>query len=477
MKRTFTNYSVLLMAFVWGAVQGLDNAGPEPASPAPAGAGFPVLASPMFPVDYGPVDSSDSLWSIANRLRPDSSVTVQQMMLALLRTNPDGFINNNINWLKKGHILQVPADDELRVLSAQEALAEIEAQNRLWWEATGRIAAYTPKQPDSIAAGMEAGETVMAETEAGETVMAGMEADEIVMAGMEADEIVMAGTETDEAVMPGRDAELQLVGLTENDVDSSAGQEAGPDDSAASESLALVNERLEMLSQENTELKDRLSEAENIINELNRLAELKDNELVILQSQSAAESPKPVPGDEPVEPEAERPEPGALFAQVKSKVAQVIAEPGDNLMVIVGAIGGIMVLIIAGLLFARRKRAGGTGKQEAAAGTDSADSSLEAGAEGVEESPELIDLEDNEDESQVEPSTMDFEAGEEEDEDTVFVPKSSEPEEDLVANKLDLAKAYIELGDEDNVKSILAEVLSEGNAEQREEAQQLLKQI
>ena len=467
MKRTFTSYSVLLMAFVWGAVQGLDNAGPEPASPAPAGAGFPVLASPMFPVDYGPVDSSDSLWSIANRLRPDSSVTVQQMMLALLRTNPDGFINNNINWLKKGHILQVPADDELRVLSAQEALAEIEAQNRLWWEATGRIAAYTPKQPDSIAAGMETDETVMAETEAGETVMA----------GMEADEIIMAGTETDEAVMPGRDAELQLVGLTENDVDSSAGQEAGPDDSAASESLALVNERLEMLSQENTELKDRLSEAENIINELNRLAELKDNELVILQSQSAAESPKPVPGDEPVEPEAERPEPGALFAQVKSKVAQVIAEPGDNLMVIVGAIGGIMVLIIAGLLFARRKRAGGTGKQEAAAGTDSADSSLEAGAEGVEESPELIDLEDNEDESQVEPSTMDFEAGEEEDDDTVFVPKSSEPEEDLVANKLDLAKAYIELGDEDNVKSILAEVLSEGNAEQREEAQQLLKQI
>ncbi len=447
MKRAFTSCSVLLMAFVWGAVQGLDNAGPEPASPAPAGAGFPVLASPMFPVDYGPVDSSDSLWSIANRLRPDSSVTVQQMMLALLRTNPDGFINNNVNWLKKGHILQVPADDELRVLSAREALAEIEAQNRLWWEATGRIAAYTPKQPDSIAAGMETGETIM------------------------------AGTETDKTVMPGRDAELQLVGLTENEIDSSAGQEAGPDDSATSESLALVNERLEMLSQENTELEDRLSEAENIIDELNRLVELKDNELVVLQSQSAAESTKPVPGDEPVETDAERPEPGALFARVKSKAAQVIAEPGDNLVVIVGTIGGIMALIIAGLLLARRKRADGTGKQEAVAGTDSADSSLEAGAEGVEESPELIDLEDNEDESRVEPSTRGFEAGEGEDDDTIFVPKSSESEEDLVANKLDLAKAYIKLGDKDNTKSILAEVLSEGNVEQREEAQQLLKQI
>ena len=49
-------------------------------------------------------------------------------------------------------------------------------------------------------------------------------------------------------------------------------------------------------------------------------------------------------------------------------------------------------------------------------------------------------------------------------------------EEDLVQNKLELARAYLELGDGENVRSILQEVLSEGNAAQREEARQLLEQ-
>ena len=49
-------------------------------------------------------------------------------------------------------------------------------------------------------------------------------------------------------------------------------------------------------------------------------------------------------------------------------------------------------------------------------------------------------------------------------------------EEDMVQNKLELARAYLELGDGENVRSILQEVLSEGNAAQREEARQLLEQ-
>ena len=49
-------------------------------------------------------------------------------------------------------------------------------------------------------------------------------------------------------------------------------------------------------------------------------------------------------------------------------------------------------------------------------------------------------------------------------------------EEDMVQNKLELARAYLELGDGENVRAILHEVLSEGNAAQREEARQLLEQ-
>jgi pilus assembly protein FimV len=48
---------------------------------------------------------------------------------------------------------------------------------------------------------------------------------------------------------------------------------------------------------------------------------------------------------------------------------------------------------------------------------------------------------------------------------------------DEVATKLDLARAYIEMGDPDGARSILDEVMQEGNAAQKSEAQSLMKQI
>ena len=47
----------------------------------------------------------------------------------------------------------------------------------------------------------------------------------------------------------------------------------------------------------------------------------------------------------------------------------------------------------------------------------------------------------------------------------------------MVATKLDLAKAYVEVSDKENAKIILDEVLVEGDEEQRKQAQILLDQI
>ena len=46
-----------------------------------------------------------------------------------------------------------------------------------------------------------------------------------------------------------------------------------------------------------------------------------------------------------------------------------------------------------------------------------------------------------------------------------------------IGTKLDLARAYIDMGDPDGAKSILAEVIGEGNAQQKQEAQELLKHV
>jgi len=48
---------------------------------------------------------------------------------------------------------------------------------------------------------------------------------------------------------------------------------------------------------------------------------------------------------------------------------------------------------------------------------------------------------------------------------------------DETATKLDLAKAYIDMGDAEGARSILQEVISEGNEDQKKQAQELSSQI
>lgn len=49
--------------------------------------------------------------------------------------------------------------------------------------------------------------------------------------------------------------------------------------------------------------------------------------------------------------------------------------------------------------------------------------------------------------------------------------------DDPVATKLDLAKAYIEMGDEEGAREILSEVETEGQPDQQAEARKLLKSL
>ena len=47
-------------------------------------------------------------------------------------------------------------------------------------------------------------------------------------------------------------------------------------------------------------------------------------------------------------------------------------------------------------------------------------------------------------------------------------------EGDEIATKLDLARAYVDMGDSEGAKEILKEVIAEGNDEQKAEAQALI---
>ena len=228
--------------------------------------------------DYGPTVTGDTLWSIASAMRPDSSVSVQQMMFALLRANPEAFINGNINGLKRGHILNLPDSSELRSLTRDEAFAQAQQQNRLWEEARGALATAVTPRPETV---------ISEEPAIPETTVTPEIAPVVVPPEGEPELRLVAPAEAGEGI----------AGVTE------------PSSEQLANDLALVSESLEALTLENAELKDKLSETEAIIDDLKRLIVLKESELAALQQQIAAEEAAKAAAAEEQAAVAKAPEP------------------------------------------------------------------------------------------------------------------------------------------------------------------------
>ncbi|MEH6640590.1 FimV/HubP family polar landmark protein [Vreelandella glaciei] len=77
------------------------------------------------------VGSGDTLWGVAERLKP-SQASVQQMMVALLEANPDVFPSGNINDMRAGQTLSVPDIERILARSHLDADAAMKAMNEAW---------------------------------------------------------------------------------------------------------------------------------------------------------------------------------------------------------------------------------------------------------------------------------------------------------------------------------------------------------
>ncbi|MEO8165369.1 MAG: FimV/HubP family polar landmark protein, partial [Betaproteobacteria bacterium] len=91
-------------------------------------------AASQFPagVDaYGPVKSGDTLTKIAIATKLPE-LTLEQMLVLLVRANPDAFSGRNMNRLKTGKILQLPTPDQVASVSDADARKEVRLQARNW---------------------------------------------------------------------------------------------------------------------------------------------------------------------------------------------------------------------------------------------------------------------------------------------------------------------------------------------------------
>ena len=67
------------------------------------------------------VKLADTVWSIAERFLQDNSFSIEQMMMAIFRLNPDAFLGENINRLKINSELLIPDIETIVSLSTAEA--------------------------------------------------------------------------------------------------------------------------------------------------------------------------------------------------------------------------------------------------------------------------------------------------------------------------------------------------------------------
>lgn len=270
--RLLREYTVLLDPPLYDPSRRMAPAalGDEPAPPPPDDeetiVPTPAPTRVVAPAGYAPgkkigqAVATDTLWSLASAYRPSEDISVQQMMLAFLRANPEAFSSDNVNMLRYGAALRLPDEAEITSLSISEALAEAKRQHQLWEEYRQQVAQTPSSQP----LGADRGAPTYAE-------------------------------DGDAA-----DARLELVAPGAGEGGSTPGEAAG------SAGTDLLREQLEGQSQQNVELQGKLSEAEEIIDLLQRQVNIKDEELAALQARLAeleAVEDEPVIEDEPLEVE------------------------------------------------------------------------------------------------------------------------------------------------------------------------------
>lgn len=127
-----------------------------PAQPVTAAAA-PAPAPASAPNEAVRVRSGDTAGRIANANRP-AGVSLDQMLVAMLRGNPNAFINGNVNRLRAGTVLQMPSREQALETSAQEARQIVAAQSRDFNAYRRSLAAKAPRAAVQAAARSASGQ-------------------------------------------------------------------------------------------------------------------------------------------------------------------------------------------------------------------------------------------------------------------------------------------------------------------------------
>ena len=264
----------------------------------------------------------DTLWEIAAKNRHGASV--QQTMLAIQALNPDAFVDGNINRLKTGQVLRLPDITQSTALAQPQAIAEVSAQNAAW------------RQRQRSPQGQVAGKPQL-----------------------DATRRTQAGN------APSSTQAKDNLSLVSAQAAKKGGKGAAGDSRALSDKLAMTQEELDTTRRDNEELKSRAADLQSQLEKLQKLIQLKNDQLARLQAQTGepAAIPAQLPGEPAAEPAApvatpapapEPVKPAAAPASTEGKFNDLLTNP-----IVLGILGGaaLLVVLLLLLLWARHRNA------------------------------------------------------------------------------------------------------------------------
>ena len=250
---------------------------------------------------YGPVTARDTLWGIASDNRPVGT-TVQQMAVAIFRANPDGFLNGDIDRMRKGATLDLPGEAEVRELTPRTALAEFR-----------ELRGGAEEKPAPASA-----ETSPADATAGQSEQA-----QVRLVAPESEEGDGSSTPASE---PGEEVQsAQPEGET--------GDRTEAEMEALRSELASLREVAQERARENDRLQDQLASLQEQLEETLETAELRSEELAqIRESLRQAREAQPAPA-----------------SGVNGGWQGLLSNP-----LVTGGLAGVVVLLLALLALRRR---------------------------------------------------------------------------------------------------------------------------
>lgn len=407
-------------------------------TPAPTPTAAPADIPAPTPTDRVSVREGQTLSQIAAQVGP-RGYTLDQSMLALLRANPDAFVRGNINLLKAGTVLRVPPAQDAAQLDAREASVVVRDHLDQW-----RAMRAPAPQPASVADATPSTAAAAAPKTSTNTAAR--------TAGARLEIVPAAGD-----AKPG----------------SESGASAGGEGDMLRQELQATKEDLAARNAEVDDLKARVAELEKLQQDQAALIALKDSRLAAAEQNLAkANAAQPATTAQPPKP----------------------AEQAQSTPLWVWGGAGLLVLGLFAWLFTRRREPRRVVEARRAYDTEAMVASMPKASdveveEVIEEAPAPAFAETARTETPRAAAT-----------DWTSAPASlgaaptwhagsplrnapggsvvaSLAEPNTAAQQLELARAYLDMGDDDAARVVLREVLASRDPTARDTAARMLRDL